>query len=367
MIDRSFQPDWFSKPGDTLSVMVRQRNFSVQELAAKLQTDPAVARGLLAGTISIDEEKADKLAKHVGGSRSFWITRQLQFDDALSKVADAVPEQIGTAWAKRFSLKEMSDYAWINRPTRRSDIIKAYLAYFGVSSPSEWEQRYARVLANVAFRTSQTFESQIGPLSAWLRQGELEASFVETEPFDKIRLRNSLLKLRKLSRQKSPANFVPKIREICAAAGVAVVLVRAPSGCRASGATRFIGPNKAMVVLSFRHRSDDHFWFTLFHELAHLILHGEGMTFVDGDGNSEGDREKEANTFAQNILIPLDRHDELHFLGPQAQGVIRFAVSVGIASGVVVGQLQHLGIIGRDKLNFLKRRYDWEELSSVFN
>ncbi|MFX9089566.1 ImmA/IrrE family metallo-endopeptidase, partial [Acinetobacter baumannii] len=41
-------------------------------------------------------------------------------------------------------------------------------------------------------------------------------------------------------------------------------------------------PEKAMVLLSFRHLSDDHFWFTLFHEFAHLLLHNN-QTFIDTD------------------------------------------------------------------------------------
>jgi HTH-type transcriptional regulator / antitoxin HigA len=115
MTERSFEPDWFSKPGDTLAALMRQRQISVNELAAKLQTNPVIARGLLAGTIPIDEGNADKLAKAIGGSRSFWIKRQSQFDSALSQVANAVPDAAGLAWAKRFPVKEMSDCAWIRK------------------------------------------------------------------------------------------------------------------------------------------------------------------------------------------------------------------------------------------------------------
>ena len=41
--------------------------------------------------------------------------------------------------------------------------------------------------------------------------------------------------------------------------------------------------------------------------------------------------------------------------------VMRFARRIGISRGVVVGQLQHGGIIGRDQLNALKHWFDWAD------
>ena len=38
-----------------------------------------------------------------------------------------------------------------------------------------------------------------------------------------------------------------------------------------------------MIILSFRYLSDDHFWFTFFHEIGHLLLHKEDLTFIDGE------------------------------------------------------------------------------------
>jgi Zn-dependent peptidase ImmA (M78 family) len=112
--------------------------------------------------------------------------------------------------------------------------------------------------------------------------------------------------------------------------------------------------------------SDDHFWFTFFHEIGHLILHGKWSTFVDVEATSTSDKEIEANTFAAGVLVPGDRHDELVDLRARTENVVRFAISVGVGPGIIVGQLQHLGLIGRHQLNFLKRRYDWDQITSAF-
>jgi Zn-dependent peptidase ImmA (M78 family) len=117
-----------------------------------------------------------------------------------------------------------------------------------------------------------------------------------------------------------------------------------------------------MIVLSFRYLSDDQFWFSFFHEIGHLLLHGDKSTFVDGDAADLTEREREANGFSAGVLIPQPRQDELMNLRSRAREVIRFAVSVGVSPGIVVGQMQHRQIIGPQQFNGLKRRYGWDEI-----
>lgn len=143
------------------------------------------------------------------------------------------------------------------------------------------------------------------------------------------------------------------------------MFVKAPAGCRASGATRFISRDKAMIILSFRHLSDDHFWFSFFHEAGHLILHGHGSTFVDGDAAETTEKEREANLFAAGTLIPLSERGRLDRLRANVNEIVRLAVSIGISPGIVVGQMQHEGLLGPNQLNGLKRRYTWDEVQKA--
>jgi HTH-type transcriptional regulator / antitoxin HigA len=119
-----------------------------------------------------------------------------------------------------------------------------------------------------------------------------------------------------------------------------------------------------MVLLSFRHLSDDHFWFTLLHELAHLLLHGANA-FVDADDTYLDEREREANEFAGSCIIPPAQWEEFANLQYDWDSVMRFGVSLGIAAGLIVGQLQHREAIPRDRLNFLKRRWTWADIEAA--
>jgi HTH-type transcriptional regulator/antitoxin HigA len=138
-----------------------------------------------------------------------------------------------------------------------------------------------------------------------------------------------------------------------------VVIVRAPTGCRASGATRFVSASKALLLLSFRYLSDDHFWFTFFHEAGHLLLHGEKALFLEGAEMSATKEEEEANEFAARVLIPPEFHTALLDLSVNGREVIRFAKFTGVSPGIIVGQLQHHGRVKRNQLNSLKRWFKW--------
>ena len=108
-----------------------------------------------------------------------------------------------------------------------------------------------------------------------------------------------------------------------------------------------------MIALSDRYKKDDHFWFTFFHEAAHLLLHSKKETFVD-DGKDSDVTEDEANRWAADFLIPPDRAAELRTLRTDAH-VAAFAKDIGIAPGIVVGRMQHDEIWDYSQGHRLKR------------
>ena len=109
---------------------------------------------------------------------------------------------------------------------------------------------------------------------------------------------------------------------------------------------------------------NDHFWFTFFHEAAHILLHSRKAVFLDGKGygNADPAQEEEANDWAANFLVP--KGDLARFIsgfGGSPEEVKRFAASQGIAPGIVVGQLQKRGIIAYSQMNRLKDNYQWAD------
>jgi hypothetical protein len=194
-----------------------------------------------------------------------------------------------------------------------------------------------------------------------VRRGEIEANDIRCEPFDAPRFREALRTVRGLT-IVPPEVFRPEMVRVCASAGVAVVFVPELPGTRASGATRWLAPNKALIQLSLRYKTDDHLWFTFFHEAGHILRHGKRDVFVE-DGQVDDTHEHEADRFAADTLIPSRELARLFTAQhiPSRADISRFAAYVGVAPGIVVGRLQHDGVLQHSHCNQLKRRLRWAE------
>lgn len=350
-----FRPDWASAPGDTIADILGERDLSLIEFAQRMGHTPEHSRDLLQGRATITIGIARRLQQVLGGSVEFWISRDFQFRQDIATLQMADEE-----WLTELPVGDMIKFGWLKPVPHPSDEMAACLRFFDVPSVSAWRQAYARLQEIVAFRTSPSFDSRPAAVAAWLRQGEIESEAIECNPWDPRRFEEALSIIRSLTREKDPSRFIPDLRKLCAASGVGVAIVRAPNGCRASGATRFLSRNKALLLLSFRYLSDDQFWYSFFHEAGHLLLHGEKGFFLEGVEAPATTEEQEANEFAERTLVPPEFQLALLDLPADGRKVIRFARRIGVSPGIVVGQLQHHRRIKPNQLSRLKRRFRWE-------
>ncbi len=341
--------------------LLQSKQVSREKFANSMGMSPSQVVALLSGRTKLTEQVAKKISKSVGGTTEFWLRREATYrEDQIRLQATDDHEELEN-WLRELPVADLVRFDWVAAKKSSLAQAKECLRFFGCESVSDWRSTQGAVLQEAAFRTSPTFRSKAGAVAAWLRRGEIKGRATRCKPWNPVLFRESLGTIRGLTRERDPQVFMPELIEICAASGVAVVIVRAPEGCRASGATFFVSPKKAIIVLSFRYLSDDHFWFSFFHEAGHLLLHRDSDLFIDGDAIDLSQEEEEANQFAASTLIPVDKFDEMTTLGARKYAVARFAHRVGIAPGIVVGQLQHHGLIHRNQLNSLKTRYSWGE------
>lgn len=356
MNNGNFNPDWVSAPGDTIAEILSERKLSVADFAKRMEQSLSQTEDLLQGKATITIGVARRLGQVLGASVKFWMSRDFQYREDVGRI-----RKEHAKWLSDIPIGDMIKFGWLHPTPNAQGEGDACLRFFGVRSLQAWHAKYANVELMAAFRTSQSFESRPAAVAAWLRQGEREAEHLACAPWGRERFEGSMTQIRRLTRGKDPAKFIPALRGICAESGVAVAIVRSPNGCRASGAARFVSADKALLQFSFRHLSDDQFWFTFFHEAGHVILHADKGLFVDGIGESETQEESEANAFAANILVPANLHPRLETLPIDARSIVQFAQSAGTSPGVVVGQLQHVGRIPHSKFNKLKRRFTWSD------
>jgi hypothetical protein len=245
--------------------------------------------------------------------------------------------------------------------TDKVERLENVLRFFAVSNPSAWRKQLA---ANGAlFRQSAIFAASPPAVAAWLRWGDIKADRLRCAPFEAHSFKTVLKQIRALTLEEDPAVFVPKVQQLSAGTGVAVVYIPELPKTRVSGATRWLSPSKAMIILSLRGKSHDRLWFTFFHEAAHVLLHGRREGFIDTDSDTAGLpdlKEDEANRFAQEFLIPAadyKRISSAHI--KDAYTIKRFARTIGIHPGIVVGRLQNDHELDYSYCNELKPRYRW--------
>ena len=350
-----FCPTWASPPGETVRELAQRKGLTQAIVASALGVAENELPRVLDGDLPIDEARAEKLAAQIGASARFWLAREAQYREALKSIQDDA-----RAWVSSLPFADMAKFGWLETASSFADKLRQAFAFFGVSSVDEWREAWLSEHAGLtAYRTSPVFTTNAAAAAAWLRQGELAARQIRTAQWSRADFERLLPELKPLTRILRPSEFLQQLQQKCAAFGVAVVIVRAPKGCPASGATR-VRNGQAILQLSARYLRDDSFWFTFFHEAGHLILHKERL-FLEWSEKRHLDEEEEleANDFAGKVLIPPSHETALRALPHEYKSIMRFARNLSVSPGIVVGQLQHRGLVPREKLNFLKKRYTW--------
>jgi addiction module HigA family antidote len=346
-----YDPDTISPPGETLEETLAAIGMSQVELARRTGRPLKTINEIIKGKTAITPETALQFERVLGIPASFWNNREREYRDVLARIADRECLRKSLELLKKIPVNAMIKLGWIARRPDKIEQLQEVLAFFGVASPE-------LDVVPAAFRKSPAYESDPFALAAWLRKGEIEAARIRCSPFDEDFFRVALGKVRQITTDP-PRDFVPETQRLCADSGVAVVFVPELPRTRAHGATRWLGPDKALIQLSLRYKSDDMLWFTFFHEAGHILLHGKRDAFLEGDG-SNGKKEAEANRFAEQMLIPDEDLQRFIDSGQKSLTAIeRFAKQLRIAPGIVVGRLQHEGYLPKSHGNGLKRRYEW--------
>ena len=360
MRENNLIPDWISSPGDTILDVLEERGWTQADLAERMGYSRKHINLLIKGAAGITEEAALKLERVLGSTAGFWLNREAQYREALARQAELEDLKPSTSWLSELPITDMVKFGWIQHYSRKVHMVAACLQFFGVATVDAWRERYA--ILGVAFRASPAFEKKNGAVSAWVRYGEMKAETRTIAPFRRDSLVSLIPAVRSLTCEPDPTIFIPKLEECLATVGVAVVVAQAPRGCPVSGLTKWLGPDRALVMLSFRFKTNDHFWFSLFHELGHLLLHGKKLLFLEGCKEGlQPEQEAEADRWASTILIPSSEKPSLQKMDSSSTTILDFAQRLGIAPGIVLGRLQHDELIPWSSLNELKVHYRWVE------
>lgn len=351
---KPFEPDFATSPGEFLEEWIEDHGVTRKEAARRLDTSEQNLHRLLGGEQAVSHEMAERLGRVTRLPAEFWLRAEMAWGRHLQREAEREAAERELDRLADFPVAGLKKLGHLPDTRSKPELLLGLLSFFGVGSLAAWDDLWARPA--VSARRSQKVSAHPAAVSAWVRLGQLQAETIDTEPYDRARFLAALDEIRGLTRLPV-AEFEPRMRAACAAAGVAFCMVPELKGCPWHAASQWLTKDKAMILLGLRYKTEDHFWFSFFHEAGHLI-HDRKKDFVDNDGDRGNELERRANAFAADRLVPARHRPRLLQLRSHAD-VERLADELGISPGIVVGQ-HHNETKTYTHFRKLQRKFEWQ-------
>ncbi|WP_448642785.1 ImmA/IrrE family metallo-endopeptidase [Geodermatophilus sp. URMC 63] len=333
--------------GQAVLASARRLGVPLESLAEELAVSAEVLDDLLRGRAALNAQLAARLATVLGGTPAEWYALESDEDDESQLVA---------AWAAAMedfhadTLRALRTRGVVTATRAQPERLAAELAAFFGCRPEQ-----VAGLVNASFRQSSAHEVHRDAVSTWLQLADRQATRLaeqqDTPPLSAEGLRQLLPSLAQVG-SREPMDYLPEVQQQLAEVGVVLVFQADVKGSRLSGASWPSPSGYGVVALTLRYALDDYFWWTVFHECAHLVLgHGRVLDSMDADAS---ETEAAADRLAQELLLPRSWQSSL--AKPSKQKVWTLSLQLGVPEGLLVGQLQHAGRVARKDMNALKKR-----------
>ncbi len=332
-------------PGEYLEEVLEDIGLTQAELARRMGRPSQAINEIVKGEKSITPETAIQLEKVVGVPAYIWSSLEAEYRLIRASQIEAEVAKEEESLLGSFPYSELGKLGLVEKTRIPLSKVQSLRRFFGVSSLFNLKRvREYRP----AFRQSSDNDINHEALVSWLRAGAVLANEIDCQKFDKDILFSNIKNIRALTLKHEPSEFFPELKRILSQFGIALVVIPHFKKTYTTGATFWVKKDKAVIMMSLRGSWADVFWFSLFHELGHILLHDKRHTFLEGSKPSpEWERqEDEADEFSQKTLIPANEFqkfkDSYDF---SASSIREFSHYIGIAPGIITGRLQHEKIL----------------------
>ena len=336
-------------PGATIREQLIDRGMNQKEFAIRMDLSEKHVSKLIHGDVQLTPEVSCRLETVLGIPASFWNNLESCYREAIVKAnaenAMEEDEEIG----KRFPYHEMSKLGWVPATKNPKERVKNLRQYFGVVKLSVLGNDQ---IMNTACRRLNITDQADSALMAWIQQVKILSRSKDISQIDIRKLSSSIEKIRELTLLE-PQEFISKLEILLSDCGISLIILPHLRGSFLQSAA-FSDGNRIVIGMTARGKDADIFWFSLFHELAHIVLGhlDKGYSTTDQD-------EKAADVWAADKLInprEFEAFQNRHSFSEKS--ILDFAQSQGISAGIVVGRLQKEGLVKHSALNHLKEKMD---------
>lgn len=351
--------DLLIHPGETLGDILIERGITQADLASRTGVTPAYVCNVIGGKKDISAKFAFALEYALGVSKSFWINLQANYDAELLEIneLETITEEERNA---RNCLKDIVKYLRdIKKLPQKESVDDSILSLRKVLQISNIDNLKS-LIPEGAFRLST--KSKLDPyvIGAWIRLCQIagENRRVSTQ-FDIKKIDELVAKTKKIMCTEGE-DVQNSLTKLFGEYGIDFSVVRNFRGAPVQGYISKKGDGTYQMVLTIRGAYADIFWFSLFHELGHIV-NGDvvgSINFIDYD--KESDMEKKANEFASTSLIDPAAYDRfVAYADFSFNAIEKLAKSQNIRPYMVIGRLQREKKIDYTSYSSEKVRYKW--------
>lgn len=347
-------------PGRYVVDELEERGLPCENLASLMQRPPKSIDRILRGRAPITKPLAQDLESALGLPAAVMRRLQERYDETLKHLAADPAMPVDIQLLGEIPWREFAKRGWIRDLGTDVERVDELRAHYDVRTLSEIQETELAA----AFRITKGTDVNSWALAGWLQEGEWQALERQASSDSGIfpsfipeLFKASLPKMREMTRAES---FWPALRNQCAAAGVALEFVPHVPKSGANGVTHWLHEDSPLIQLSLFRKRADIFWFTFFHEAAHVILHEQQRVFINLDERLRTDaQELEADQFAADTLIPPQFWEPFQDAGCfDSSSIHELAESIDVHPGIVVGRLQKQELIRNNWHNALRMSYD---------
>ncbi len=333
-------------PCVTLNEKLEEMGMSRKEFALRTGKPEQTIIAVLKGESSVTPEMAILFENVTKIPARFWGNKQARYNEFKAREKQKEIILKAAEWTKEFPYAEMAKMNWV-KPTRILQEKTAQLfSYFAISSHEAWDNLYMKSRLKVAAYASLKHTQEPHAVSAWLRQGEIQAEQIQTPDFNAKLFKQNLQFIKNIMAGQ-PIDFFSQLKELCLEAGVKVLYTPQLPKVPLSGSTRWMN-DTPVIQLTARYKQNDRFWFTFFHEAGHILLHGKKYISLENIDFSEADpqKEKEAHEFAEEWTFSKKQEEELLNAGtPDEEDITAYAKKFNTHPAMIIGRLQHKGLL----------------------
>lgn len=348
--------EYIIHPGETLAEVIEDREMSQRELAVRTGMTEKHISTVIHGQKGISAAFARKLEYALGIETSFWMNLQANYDRELlefEEINNITEDELGILRNLKDVIQVWTSYGWLDREGNPASTVLDLRMILGISNLLD----IPKMSYNAAYR-AQSRGGSVDPyvLFAWQRMCELLTENTDiADAVDAEKLREKIPEIKQVMFMR--ANQIQRrLSAIFADCGIAFKIVPNFTGAPVQGFIKRTEEGALILCMTLRQKFADIFWFTLFHEIAHIINGDTRHEFIDFDSVS-GDIEEKADKTAGELLIDPKEYRAFVKSGEykRLNGIESFADSQGVRDYIVRGRLMKEEIIPWKA----RPRYEW--------